>query len=99
MYPQPARIYGDIIPGSEFIRSLVRQGTISKDASKRLRWFDYYASCGNARKTYRHFGISALPLEGMGRRCSSTILRARRPRIEEELRDAAVYAGRDAFKR
>jgi len=59
MYPHQARIYGDIIPGSEFIRSLVRQGTISKDASKRLRWFDYYAACGNVRKTCRYFGISA----------------------------------------
>jgi len=59
MYPHPARIYGDIIPGSEFIRSLVRQGTISKGAAKRLKWFDYYRRCGNARKTCRYFGISA----------------------------------------
>jgi putative transposase len=59
MYPHPARIYGDIIPGSEFIRSLIRQGTISKDAANRLKWFDYYAGCGNARKTCRRFGISA----------------------------------------
>jgi len=59
MYPHPARIYGDIIPGSEFIRSLVRQGTISKGAAKRLKWFDYYRGCGNARKTCRYFGISA----------------------------------------
>ena len=59
MYPHPARIYGDIIPGSEFIRSLVRQGTISRDAYKRLKWFDYYAACGNAHKTCRHFDISA----------------------------------------
>jgi transposase len=59
MYPHSATIYGDIIPRSEFIRSLVRQGTISKDAQKRLRWFDYYQQCGNARKTCRYFGISA----------------------------------------
>jgi transposase InsO family protein len=59
MYPHPARIYGDIIPGSEFIRSLVRQGTISKDAAKRRQWFDHYERFGNARKTCRYFGISA----------------------------------------
>jgi len=59
MYPHPARIYGDILPGSEFIRSLVRQGTISGEAAKRLRWFDYYARCGNAQLTCRYFGISA----------------------------------------
>jgi len=59
MYPHQARVYGDIIPGSEFIRSLVRQGTITKDAAKRLQWFDYYHRCRNARKTCRYFGISA----------------------------------------
>jgi len=58
-YINSATIYGDIVPCSEFIRSLVRQGTISKDASKRLRWFDYYQQCGNVRKTCRYFGISA----------------------------------------
>lgn len=59
MYPHPARIFGDIVPGSEFIRSLVRRGTMSKEAAKRLRWFDYYARCGNAQMTCRYFGISA----------------------------------------
>lgn len=59
MYPHSARIYGDIVPGSEFIRSLVRRGEMSKDAAKRLRWFDYYARCGNAQMTCRYFGISA----------------------------------------
>lgn len=59
MYPHQARVYGAIIPGSEFIRSLVRQGTISKEAARRLQWFDYYYRCRNARKTCRYFGISA----------------------------------------
>jgi transposase InsO family protein len=59
MYVNPSRIYGSIIPGSEYIRSLIRQGTISPEAAKRLRWFDYYKRCGNARKTCRYFGISA----------------------------------------
>lgn len=59
MYPHQARVYGDIISGSEFIRSLVRQGTITREAAKRLQWFDYYHRCRNARKTCRYFGISA----------------------------------------
>jgi len=67
MYPHPARIYGDILPGSEFIRSLVRQGTISQEAAKKLRWFDHYARCGNAQLTCRYFGISAQTFYCSGR--------------------------------
>lgn len=59
MYLKPSTIYGSIVPGSEFIRSLVRQGTISQEAARRLKWFDYYAKCEDARLTCRHFGISA----------------------------------------
>ena len=59
MHLQPTSTYGSLIPGSEFIRELVRRGEISKEAAKRLRWFDYYGQCGNARKTCRYFGISA----------------------------------------
>ena len=59
MYPHPASIYGDIVPRSEFIRSLVRQGTISQGAAKRLRWFDHYGQSKNAQLTCRYFGISA----------------------------------------
>lgn len=59
MYLQATTTYGSLIPGSEFIRELVRRGTISKDAARRLRWFDYYGQSGNARKTCRYFGISA----------------------------------------
>ncbi|MCX6570352.1 MAG: helix-turn-helix domain-containing protein, partial [Candidatus Aminicenantes bacterium] len=58
MYPKSSTIYGSVIPGSEFIRSLVRQGTISQEAARRLRWFDYYKRCEGARLTCRHFGIS-----------------------------------------
>lgn len=50
--------YGSLIYGSEFINSLVLQGTISKEAKKRLKWFDYYNKTGNARRTCRYFGIS-----------------------------------------
>jgi len=58
MYVKPTTIYGSLIPGSEYIRSLVRQGTISQDAARRLRWFDFYNRCGDARLTCRHFGLS-----------------------------------------
>jgi len=58
MYLHPTSTYGSLIPGSEYIRSLVRQGTISKGAARRLQWFDYYERWGNARKTCRYFGIS-----------------------------------------
>jgi putative transposase len=59
MYLRSTQGYGALIPGSEYIRSLVRQGTISKEAARRLRWMDYYAEHGNARLTCRYFGISA----------------------------------------
>ncbi len=58
MYLKPTTIYGSLIPGSEYIRSLVRQGTISPDAARRLKWFDFYSRRGDARLTCRHFGIS-----------------------------------------
>jgi transposase len=58
MYAHAAQGYGFLIPGSEYIRSLVRRGTISKEAARRLRWMDHYAEHGNARLTCRYFGIS-----------------------------------------
>jgi len=58
MYLQPTTSYGSLIPGSEFIRDLVRQGTISPMAAARLRWMDHYHQHGNARLTCRHFDIS-----------------------------------------
>jgi transposase InsO family protein len=58
MYLHPTTTYGSLIPGSEYIRSLVRQGTISKEAQKRLRWFEYYRDCSDVSLTCRHFGIS-----------------------------------------
>jgi putative transposase len=58
MYLKSTTIYGSLIPGSEYIRSLIRQGTISKEAANRLRWFDFYARHGDARLTCRHFDIS-----------------------------------------
>jgi putative transposase len=58
MYLKPSTIYGSIVPGAEYIRSLVRQGTISPAAAQRLKWLDYYSQCQDARLTCRHFGIS-----------------------------------------
>jgi putative transposase len=58
MYPRKAISYGHIVPGSAFIRSLAQQGTISKGAALRLKWFDFYRGCGNIRLTCRHFAIS-----------------------------------------
>ena len=58
MYLQATTTYGSLIPGSEYIRSLVRQGTISAEAAKKLRWMDHYDRNRNARLTCRYFGIS-----------------------------------------
>lgn len=58
MYLRPTTTYGSLIPGSEYIRDLVRRGTISPQAAKRLRWMDHYAKSRNARLTCRYFGIS-----------------------------------------
>lgn len=54
----PTRNYGLIIPRADYITSLVRQGTISKEAKKRLMWMDHHRKHGNARLTCRYFGIS-----------------------------------------
>jgi putative transposase len=59
MYLQPTTSYGSLIPGSEYIRELVRSNTISSAAAARLRWMDHYSVHGNARLTCRHFDISA----------------------------------------
>lgn len=58
MYLQPTTTYGSLIPGSEYIRELVRTGTITPVAAARLRWMDHYKLHQNARLTCRHFDIS-----------------------------------------
>ena len=68
MYLQPTTTYGSLIPGSEYIRDLVRRGTISPQAAARLRWMDHYSVHGNARLTCRHFDISAQTLYRWKRR-------------------------------
>jgi len=54
----PTRSYGLIIPKADYINSLVRQGTISREAKKRPRWMDHYHKHGDAWFTCRYFGIS-----------------------------------------
>ncbi len=58
MYLRPTTTYGSIIPGSQKILDLVRQGQISKEGLRRLGWMDHYARHGNARLTCRHYNIS-----------------------------------------
>jgi transposase InsO family protein len=58
MYLRATTTYGSLIPGSEYIRDLVRRGTISPEAAKKLRWMDHWNRHRNARLTCRYFGIS-----------------------------------------
>ena len=58
MYLQPTTTYGSLIPGSEYIRELVRRRTISPEAAKKLRWMDHWNRHRNARLSCRFFGIS-----------------------------------------
>ena len=49
-------VTGTILPGAS---RLARLQELSKKARQRLKWFDYYKSCGqNARLTCRYYGIS-----------------------------------------
>lgn len=47
--------YLTVLPGAAGVAKLP---TLSKEATRRVTWFDYYGQCGNAAKTCRHFGIS-----------------------------------------
>jgi len=50
MSVKQASAYGAIIPGFDYITSLSRQGTISREAKKRLKWFDHYRKYGKLKK-------------------------------------------------
>lgn len=50
--------YGTILPGASYLASLAWRTDISKEARKRLGWFEHYREKGNARLTCRYFGIS-----------------------------------------
>lgn len=51
-------IYGMVLPKASLLASLAKRTNISKEAKRRLAWFDYYRKTNNARKTCRYFGIS-----------------------------------------
>lgn len=48
--------YGHVMPGVVALSKIPVR--LSKEAKQRLKWFDYYARCGNAALTCRRFGIS-----------------------------------------
>jgi hypothetical protein len=72
MYLKSSTIYRSIVSGAEYIRSLVHQGTISKDAARHLRWFDYYSRCEDARLTCRHLASLPIP-SAIGRTGSNSM--------------------------
>lgn len=53
----PMRFKGFLVPRRRYL-SRVAQGDITKDATKRLAWMDFFEKTGNARLTCRHFGIA-----------------------------------------
>ncbi len=53
----PMRYKGFIVPRRRYI-SRVFHGDITKEATKRLAWMDFWKKTGNARLTCRHFGIT-----------------------------------------
>ena len=53
----PMRYKGFLVPRRRYI-SRILQGDITKEATKRLAWMDFYQKSGNARLTCRHFGIT-----------------------------------------
>lgn len=50
--------YGVVLPKGNYLSSFGRRINISKEAKKRLSWFDHYRKTSNARLTCRYFGIS-----------------------------------------
>jgi len=51
------KIFRGVAPGAQRLNN--RTADISKEAKKRVKWFDYYEANGrNARLTCRHFGIA-----------------------------------------
>ena len=51
-------IYGSIFPGAVNLASLAKRTNLSREARKRLKWFEHYHRFSNARLTCRYFGIS-----------------------------------------
>lgn len=105
-YGRAMNVY-EVLPGS---RRLERLTDLSKEAGRRLRWFDYYFSHGeNARLTCRHFDISPQTFYRWKRRYSGKYLesledrshrpgRMRQPEYSPELVEA-VRALREQYPR
>jgi len=53
----PMRYKGFLVPRRRYV-SRVFHGDITKEATKRLAWMDFWKKTGNARLTCRHFGIT-----------------------------------------
>ena len=75
--------YGAILPGTVSLARI--PAGLSKEAKKRVGWFDYYRECGNVAKTCRRFGISRNTFHKWKRRYSPYLLssledQSRRPR-------------------
>jgi len=93
------KIITPVLPG---VSRLGRIAELSREASKRLKWFDYYYSHGhNARLTCRHFDISPQTFYRWKRRYDAEHLeslegrshrpkRVRQPTYSEELVQAVV---------
>lgn len=79
-------IYGVILPGASSVASLVRKNHLSKEAKKRLSWFDYHQRCGNARFTCRYFGISPQTFYRWKRRFNPCYLRSLEGKSTKPLR-------------
>lgn len=50
-------IVNDLVPLYHMASYLNKYVNLSKEARKRIKWFDYYHVCGNVSKTCRYFGI------------------------------------------
>jgi hypothetical protein len=72
-----------LIPGSEYIRDLVRRGTISPGAAARLRWMDHYSVHDNARLTCRQQGIRLFVIPPRSPKLQGYVERSNRTHREE----------------
>ena len=78
--------YGVILPRATYLASLGIRTNISKEARKRLSWFDHYRKAGNARKTCRYFGIPPQTFYRWTRRYNPYDLRTLESRLSRPLR-------------
>lgn len=58
LYGSGFHLVNDLIPLYHMVNYFNKYNNLSKQAKKRIKWFDYYRKCGNVSKTCRYFGIS-----------------------------------------